>query len=239
MRALIVGLAIWLAPFAANAQLVRTPQPTNVAFSAESASGMLVLAQSDGTSYAPGIYRFVRIDRTAGRALEVIDIEVGAGRGNVLFGRRPDALPVTHSFHYAVVSPGEYALVYFDSSANNVVSNTSRWSCENEAASIYAVGAGAVTLVRPPVRIPYDLYRDNGFVRRPLLRRFPEGTTVDYLDSPEKAGLDFAEIVATNARLTAPYTIAAPLGVVAFEAPERARRDQCTLGDGFAVTLAQ
>jgi|CXWL01.1.fsa_nt_gi hypothetical protein len=239
MRAVVLAISVWLAPFAADAQLVRAPQPTNVAFAASSENGMLVVAEGDGTSYAPGRYRFVRIDREARRALGHIDIEVGPGRGQVLFGRRPEALPVTHTFHYVVLPAGDYALVYWDSSANNVVSSTTRRSCLTDAAPIYVVAAGAIAVVRTPDRIAYDLYRDNGFVRRPLLRRFPQGTTVEHLTSEEKTALDFAEIVATNTLLTAQHSIAPTIGALAFEAPERARLDECLPGEGFSITLAQ
>lgn len=157
MRAAVLGIAVWLAPFAADAQLVRVQQPTNVAFEASNQNGMLVVAENGGTAYAPGRYRFVRIDREAGRPLEQVDILVGSVRGEVLFGWRPEARPASHAFHYAIVPAGEYALVYMDSSANNVVSATSRWVCANDAAPIYTVGAGAITVVLAPDRIPYDL----------------------------------------------------------------------------------
>jgi hypothetical protein len=239
MRALVLGLAVWLAPFAAQAQLVRVQvqQPTDVAFAADSESGMLVVAENGGAGYAPGYYKFVRIDREARRVLEPVDLLVGAVRGQVLFGPpRPGAPLVTHGFHYAIVAPGDYALVYWNSSVINPGSSNYRSACLSESAPIYSVGAGAIAVVHAPDRAA-SLW-DLGGVRRPLLRLFPEGTTLDYIRSAEKAALDFAETAATNTRLTAPYAMASPIGTLAFDVPARADHDACQPGDGFTVTLA-
>lgn len=237
MRAFVLGLMLALAPVAAQAQLVRVQQQTDVAFAADDANGMLVIAEDGGSSYPQGGYRLVRIDREAGQAFEPIDVDVGAARGPALFGYREDApMQVSTTFHYAILPPGEYALIYWDSWGTNIVTRTERWSCLNEAAPIYAVTPGRVTIFRAPLRIDYDIVRDNGIVRRTTLRRYPPGTTIDFLYSDEKAAIDFGEITATNTRLTAPYAIAAPIGTLAFEARERATRNQCVVGAGFSVT---
>jgi hypothetical protein len=237
MRTVVLALMLALAPVAAEAQLVRAQQQTDVAFAADDANGMLVIAENGGASYPPGEYRFVRIDREAGQASEPIDVDVGAARGPAIFGYRDDApMLISTTFHYAIVPPGEYALIFWSGQVNRVVSHTVTHVCLNEAAPIYAVTAGNITVFRAPTRIDYDLVRDNGTVRRAVLRRYPAGTTIDFLHSEEKLGLDFAEIKATNTRLTAPHAIAAPIGTLAFEARERATRNQCVVGEGFVVT---
>lgn len=240
MRGVVLGLALALAPVAAEAQLVRVQQQTDVAFAADDANGMLVIAENGGASYPVGEYRFVRIDRETGQAGEPIDVDVGAARGPAIFGYREDApMPVSTNFHYAIVPPGEYALIFWSRQVNRVVDHTVTHVCLNEAAPIYAVTAGNITVFRAPTRIDYDIVLNNGAVRRTILRRYPAGTTVDFIYSEEKLEIDFAEMRVTNTRLTAPHAIAAPIGTLAFEARERAARHQCVVGAGFTATMSE
>lgn len=241
MRAAFLGIMVWLAPLAAGAQIFARvqEQPTDVAFAASNENGMLVVAEHFGTASDAGRYRFARIDREGSQVLDYVDIEVGAGRGHLLLGQRPGTPEITHVFHYAVVPAGDYALVYLDSWGTNSVSNISRWACLNNAAPVYAVSAGAITAVLAPDRASQDVFRDIGIARRAMLRRFPPGTTFEYLRSEEKAALDFAETVATNSRLTAPHSIASSVGTLAFEASEGARIERCVVGESFSIAAAQ
>lgn len=162
MRAFFLGAVLCLVPFAADAQfMAQVPQPTNVAFAGSNENGMLVVAENAGTAADPGLYRFVRIDGDAGHTLSHVDIGVGAGRGQVLAGQRPGSAEITHVFHYAVVPPGDYALVFYGSSGTNVVIDWRRWACLSNAAPIFRVGAGAIAIVRTPDRASYDMFRDS------------------------------------------------------------------------------
>ncbi|MEQ1812676.1 MAG: hypothetical protein ABL889_22305 [Terricaulis sp.] len=244
--ALAIGLAAWWYSQGAFAQLARAPQPTNVSFTAESQDGMIVVAENAGTSVEAGVYRFVRLGGVEGQEREYIDIDVGAGRGQLLAGNLASG-DETHVFHYTLVPPGDYALIFlvsnelrFTSTGTAFVTRRDTYNaCLSDAAPIYRVARGEIALVLAPDRNPYDMFRDNGTARRMLLSRFPPGTTIDYLRSPEKAELDFVGVVSANPSLIAQYLWVAPVGALAFDAPAAADLDHCVVGEDLTLSLSQ
>lgn len=238
MRAMHFGIALLLITIAGCVTLARVQQPTNIEFGANNENGMLVVAEYNGTATEAGRYRFLRIDRETRRALGHVDVEVGVGRGSILFGRRPGAPITTHTFHYALVPAGDYALIYMNASGTNIVTYTERWACLSGAAAIYHVAPGSIAVVRAPDRPGFDIYQFSALARRNLISLFPPGTTIADLQSEEKAAQDFAEIAATNTLLTAPHRVAPPIGTLAFQARERGELDDCTPGQTFTITSA-